>query len=85
MQLPSNNMTIVNYQKGRISFRITSLPTRIKRPPSCTIRKTDGRTDKTKLIFDFRNFVNAPKNVAWYAAYITRMSCYWELGEKGTV
>jgi len=32
MQLPSNNMTVVNYQRGRISLRICTLPRRIKRP-----------------------------------------------------
>ena len=27
-----------------------------------TDRRTDGRTDMTKLIVTFRNFANAPKN-----------------------
>ena len=27
-----------------------------------TYRRTDGRTDMTKIIVIFRNFVNAPKN-----------------------
>ena len=26
-------------------------------------RRTDGRTDMTKLIFAFRNFANLPKNM----------------------
>jgi len=32
MQLPPKNMAVVNYQKGQISLRIYTLPTRIKRP-----------------------------------------------------
>jgi len=31
MQLPSKNMTVVNYQRGPISLRICTVPTRIKR------------------------------------------------------
>jgi hypothetical protein len=31
----------------------------VKSEPSCSVR-TDGRTDKTKLIVAFRNFANAP-------------------------
>jgi hypothetical protein len=52
---------------------------------SRSIRKTDERTDMTKLIIAFRNFANAPINIVWYAAYISCMSWYWELGEKGTL
>jgi hypothetical protein len=49
---------------------------------SLSIWKTDGRIDMTKLIYSFRNFANAPKSIVWYAAYISHMSWYWELGEK---
>jgi hypothetical protein len=28
----------------------------------CADRRTDGRTDMTKLVVAFRNFANAPKN-----------------------
>ena len=35
----------------------------------------DGRKGRrTKIIFAFRNFANSPKNVAWYASYILRVS-----------
>ena len=32
-------------------------------------RRTDGRTDMTKLIVVFRNFANAPKKKANYFSY----------------
>jgi hypothetical protein len=48
--------------------------TSVKWEPSCTLRKTNRRTDMTELIFPPRNSASAPKNVDWYAAYILRMS-----------
>ena len=42
-----------------------------------------GRQDETNI--RFRYFVNATKNVAWYAAYVLRISWYWELDQKGTL
>jgi hypothetical protein len=33
------------------------------RPVGAELFHADGRTDMTKLIVPFRNFVNAPKNV----------------------
>ena len=36
----------------------------VQREPSCSVL-TDGRTDLTKLIAAFRNFVKARKKIAW--------------------
>ena len=35
--------------------------------------RTDGWTDMTELIFDFRNFANAPKSVAKVEPLVTEM------------
>jgi hypothetical protein len=43
----------------------------VQRELSCSIRK-DGRTDMTKLIFAFRNFVNMPKVLP----FLTNISHY---------
>ena len=40
--------------------------------------RTDGRTDKTKLIVAFQNPENAPKNISysWHAEFINFIHIY---------
>ena len=43
----------------------TQIPNFMKIRPVGAEFHTDGRTDMTRLIVDFRKFANAPKNIDW--------------------
>jgi hypothetical protein len=74
--------------KPEISLKIFNKTSDIKfheNPPSgekffsCGQRDTDGRTDVTKILVDFRNFfAQAPKNVI----YVAGKYCYLKLMKK---
>ena len=53
------------FEKKKLEYQISSNPSGGSRIVLCG--RTDGRTDITKLIVAFRNFVNAPKNKAFAA------------------
>ena len=48
------------------------------RPVGAELFHADGRTDMTKLIVDFRNFANAPKN--WCANKLT--ATFWGVNTR---
>jgi hypothetical protein len=41
--------------------------------------RTDGKTDMTKLIVAFRNFVNVPKKILLYIDFYSQLLCVSEL------
>jgi len=46
--------------------------------PSCSMRKTDGRTDMTRLTVALRNFATAPKNQSVNSIYGKSRCLFWD-------